>query len=852
MRIPFSQRLATRILAAILSIAIGAVILTVGILARKAGSYLRDEITERNLQIARLVAARAGLFFDESLNELQTLASVLGPLPTQRWISETMFANVSLELRRFGWMSLMRKDGTLVALAGSPDTPPAPAVDPSTVAAVAAGTRSISSVQTDDNFTPFLVVGVPARLADGSPGAIFAKLRLREIWQHLDGISLGPKAVVYLVSKEGVLIAHSDKRVLLTPSLRESIPPLPSDPDGNGIELTTCGSDRGACLTSFYQLPRVPEWYAVVVQPVVEAYLPAALLVRQALILVTCVAAASILLGFLFSRQITVPLVELVGGTLRVTAGDLSHRIPVRGRNEITELAAAFNDMTTALQERSRELAASERKYRLVTERANDIIFALNEDGRFTFASARLETLSGITAREVLGRSLADVMAPTSPEEWLRMMEAATPADRLERSFEAELATRDGRRVPLEVSVTRVVEPGEPPGFAGVARDISERRRLEARLIQAQKMEAIGRLAGGVAHDFNNILTAILGYCELTRCRIGENPPAKASLEQIRHAGQRAAALTRQLLSFSRQQVLALRQLDLNEIVGGIAELLRRLIGEQITLVVRPALAPARVRADAAQMEQLLMNLAVNARDAMPDGGVLTIAIHDEGERVAVEVADTGIGMSAEVQEHIFEPFFTTKEPGKGTGIGLSTVYGIVQQFDGTITVQSAPGKGTSFRASFPRSQEAVVAVEAPIVRASGGHSETILVVEDEEVLRELMQTILVSAGYRVLLAEDSAHAFDVAQRESTGISLLVTDVVLPGLGGKGIAEELQSRMPALAVLFISGYTADNLADYDRPSENRSFLQKPFTANALLIQVRWLLDSAPRRAAGNC
>jgi two-component system cell cycle sensor histidine kinase/response regulator CckA len=850
MRVPLPRRLAARILAAILFVAIGAVLLTVGLLARKAGRYLRDEITARNLQIARLVAARAGLFFDESLNELQALASIFGPLPTQRWISETMFANVSLEFRRFGWISLLRKDGTPVALAGSPATR-TPAVDPATVAMVAAGERYVSPVQTDSNYTPFLVVGVPTRLTDGSPGAVFAKLRLREIWQHLEGISLGPHAAVYLVSQEGVLIAHSDKRVLLTPSLRMSIPPPPADPDGDGITLTLSMKDQVQYLASFYRLPQVPGWYAAVVQPVVEAYLPAALLARQALILVAYVSAASIMLGFLLSRQITVPLVELVRGTLQVAAGDLSHRIPVRGRSEIAELAASFNDMTMTLQVRSRDLAASERKYRLVTERANDVIFALDQEGRFTFASVRLESLSGITPCEVLGRTLVEVMAPACPEEWLRMMDAATPADRVECSFQAELATQDGRRVPLEVSITRVVEPGEPPGFSGVARDISERRRLETQLAQAQKMEAIGRLAGGVAHDFNNLLTAILGYCEVVRSRIGENPAAEASLDQISHAGQRAAALTRQLLAFSRQQVLTPRLLDLNKVVEGMAELLRRLIGEQVTLVVRPAPAPARIRADAAQMEQLVMNLAVNARDAMPDGGVLTIAIHNDGERVAVEVADTGTGMSAEVQAHIFEPFFTTKEPGKGTGIGLSTVYGIVQQSDGTITVQSAPGTGSSFSASFPRCQEEPAAVEELPARARDGRSETILVVEDEEALRELMQNILASAGYRVLLASDSASAFAMAERESTRISLLVTDVVLPGLDGKEIAKVLQSRIPALTVLFISGYTADNLADYDRPSENRTFLQKPFTPNTLLSQVRLLLDLAPRRAEGN-
>ncbi len=846
MRIPFARRLGTWIFAAILMVSILGVLLSVGVLARQAGRVLKDEIGSRNLQIARLVAARAGLFYDESLNELCSIAGMFGPLPSAPWVSETLFANLSLEFRRFGWIRLLGADGTPVAGTGSEPGDPAPV--PSEIAQrVSSGARYVSPVRIDENFTPFLEVGVPTKLADGSPGALFAELRLREIWQHLEGISIGPGAVAYLLSDEGVLIAHSDKRVTLTPGLREAVPRPPASLPDSGMTVPVVFPGQGEYLASYFRLA-APDWYAVVAQPIGEAYLPAADLARQAGILLAAVTAASIILGWLLSRQITMPLVQLVNGTLRVADGDLRHRISVRTGNEIGELAASFNAMTAALEERSRELAASERKYRLVTERANDIIFALDQEGRFTFASGRLRTLAGIEPAEVLGRGLADVMEISRSADWMRMMEPGASSGRVESSFLAELPTRAGKRLPLEVSVTRVADPDEPPGFSGVARDVSERRRLEEQLAQAQKMEAVGRLAGGIAHDFNNLLTAILGYCEMARGEIGENPSAEASLDQVASAGQRAAGLTRQLLAFSRRQVLTPRLLDLNEVVQGMAEMLRRLIGEPVALVTRLTSARARIMADKGQMEQVIMNLALNGRDAMPAGGVLTIATETAEESVMLEVTDTGTGMAPEVQAHLFEPFFTTKEQGKGTGLGLSTVYGIVQQASGTIAVESAVGRGTTVRVSFPHGARQADAVEELPARSRAGGSETILVVEDEEMLRDLMRSVLGSAGYRVILASDGRAALEAAG--GAGIDLLATDLVLPGLGGRQVAEELRCRYPGLPVLFISGYTADNAGDYDRTSDGRAFLQKPFTSEVLLGRVRWLLDGAKRRAGG--
>jgi two-component system, cell cycle sensor histidine kinase and response regulator CckA len=384
-------------------------------------------------------------------------------------------------------------------------------------------------------------------------------------------------------------------------------------------------------------------------------------------------------------------------------------------------------------------------------------------------------------------------------------------------------------------------------------------RQTEGQLRQSLKMEAMGRLAGGVAHDFNNMLTLILGYSQIVLNALGKDNPLSQDVLEIKKAGERSAGLTRQLLAFSRRQVLQPKVLDLNGVVTNFESMLRRVIGEDVTL--RTVLSPGLgcVKVDAGQMEQVIMNLVVNARDAMPNGGTLTIETAnvelDEafvlkhkpmapGRYVMLAVSDTGCGMDYETQAHIFDPFFTTKELGKGTGLGLSTVYGIIKQSDGYIWVDSEPGQGATFKIYLPHAKEVAETVEPDAISVPRPRGvETILLVEDEKGVRAMIRHILKQEGYTVLEAGNSQEAFQHADQHKDAIHLMVTDVVMPGMGGREVAERIKSSRPDMKVLFVSGYTGDAIAHHGVLDKGVNFLEKPFTAEGLTSKVRGVLDT---------
>ncbi|OLC07756.1 MAG: hypothetical protein AUH42_02935 [Gemmatimonadetes bacterium 13_1_40CM_70_11] len=399
---------------------------------------------------------------------------------------------------------------------------------------------------------------------------------------------------------------------------------------------------------------------------------------------------------------------------------------------------------------------------------------------------------------------------------------------------------------------------GLPIEVFGAWLDITERKQLEEQFHQAQKMEAVGRLAGGVAHDFNNLLTAILGSADLMLDSLRAGVPEREEVEEIRKAALRAADLTHQLLAFSRQQVIAPTVLNPNDVVANMDKLLRRLLGEDVEL--RAVLAPdlATVKADSSQLEQVVLNLAVNARDAMPNGGKLTIETQNveldvayarghvssqPGDYVMLAVSDTGVGMDAATQARIFEPFFTTKEKGKGTGLGLATVYGIVKQSGGWIWVYSEPGHGTTFKIYLPRVAEAAApAAPSPAPPASVRGSETVLVVEDDEMIRHLVQRVLKANGYTVLVAASGRDAERVAGQHQGPIHLLMTDVVMPGMNGREVARRLAAARSGIRVLYLSGYTDDAIVHHGVLEPGIAFLQKPFTLAVLGRKVREVLD----------
>jgi len=495
-------------------------------------------------------------------------------------------------------------------------------------------------------------------------------------------------------------------------------------------------------------------------------------------------------------------------------------------------------------------------------EQAAESMILTSDTGEIQYVNPAFEAMTGYRREEVLGKNPRLLSSGKHDAEFYRALWKTLKAGQTWRG-QLQNRRKDGVIFTQETSISPVHnDAGTIVSYVGLGRDVTVEVKLEADLRQSQKMETIGRLAGGIAHDFNNLLSVIIAYADVAMGEIAETDPLYEDIKNIREAGDRAALLTRQLLAFSRKQVLQPVVLNLNAVVEGVAPLLQRLIGEDIELkaVLSPSLG--RIKADPAQLEQVVMNLVANARDAMPTGGKLTIgtanAELDEtytsqhvavkpGRYVMLSVTDTGIGMDEETRNRIFEPFFTTKEAGKGTGLGMATVYGIVKQSGGSIWVYSEPGKGAALKIYFPEEGAPVLQAQPSrlLVDASAktGAGETVLLVEDEEPVRRIAERILTSDGYRVLAAADGEEAMHIANQAPGKIHLLLTDVVMPNMNGSELAGKVSERNPGLRVLYMSGYTDDVIVRHGMLKPDTQFIGKPFNSVALRRKVREVLDA---------
>jgi PAS domain S-box-containing protein len=493
----------------------------------------------------------------------------------------------------------------------------------------------------------------------------------------------------------------------------------------------------------------------------------------------------------------------------------------------------------------------SESRYQRLVENINDAIIVDDAEGRLLFANRRFREWFGLEGKDIRKVSLEDCVAP----EW-----RAALRDQHSRRMRGESVPEqdsyecmrpDGSRIWIEALVTNVEEDGRIVGTQSALRDITERKQIEARNLQAQKMETIGRLAGGVAHDFNNLLTVINGYSEMLLADRPNNPECQAGLQEIRAAGERAAELTQNLLAFSRKQLAKLEPLDLNVVVLEAEKMFGPLIGEDVELITRLSPALGRVMADSVQLHQILMNLLVNARDAMPRGGKIVIETKNVEDDVYLGVTDTGTGMSDEVKRHLFEPFFTTKEPGKGTGLGLATIYGIVQQSGGRIEVSSSLGQGATFHIYLPcvtaqRSAQSGASDPGRIMRGAG----TVLVVEDQEAVRRYLRVALEDFGYNVLLAANGPDALALSGQFAGRIDLLLVDLVLPLMNGRELAEKLKRARPELKVLFTSGYAEETMGSRGIAGD-LPYLPKPFNRQMLAARVRDALSPGEPRSGAS-
>jgi two-component system cell cycle sensor histidine kinase/response regulator CckA len=568
------------------------------------------------------------------------------------------------------------------------------------------------------------------------------------------------------------------------------------------------------------------------------------------------------------SATVAVPVCVVIGevvarvvSRLREAQEELERRVVER----TAQLQAANQAIQSELAERTQIEAAlweSELRFRQLAEHIHEAFWLVDPHApQVLYISPAYEAIWGRSCGSLYERPLS-------------FLEGVHPADReavaafLERQRRGETTDEEYRVLRPDGSVRWIWDRGAPvtdsagqvTRVARVTQDITDRKQLEAQFLQVQKLEGIGRLAGGIAHDFNNLLTAIGGYADLLWASLAHDPTSRGDLEEIQQAVRRASELTRQVLAFARKQIIEPRVINLNELIADMDKLLRRVIGEDIDLITRPAANLGQVRADAGQIEQVLINLAVNARDAMPEGGKLTIETRNvyldkayerghqsviEGPYVLLAVSDTGAGMDEEARAHAFEPFFTTKPKGKGTGLGLATCYGIVKQHGGNIWLYSEVGHGTSFKIYLPQVEEA--AAPAPVSPDAAGvppGDEVVLLVEDEPAVRLLAARVLREQGYTVLEAGNGQEAMRIVEAWApAAIQLLVTDVVMPQMSGKAVAEQILARYPELKVLFISGYTDGAIVHHGRLDEGVAFLHKPFTPAGLSRKVREVLDS---------
>jgi len=571
------------------------------------------------------------------------------------------------------------------------------------------------------------------------------------------------------------------------------------------------------------------------------------------------------------SILITRPIHELSLGVEELGQGKWGRSLRVYSRDELGKLTESFNKMSRTIMEQQEEVFKYTRQLQTLSENAPFGMVMIGKDGVFKYINPKFRELFGYDLSDVPNGKTWFRKAYPDPayrhhviSTWVDDLESFSSGEKRPRTF---TVTCNGGTEKIINFIAVQLEAGENlmacEDITEIRRAGEEKAALQEQLRQSQKMEAIGCLAGGIAHDFNNLLTVIKGYSQLSSIELKEGDPLRGNIDEIQNATDRAASLTRQLLAFSRRQVMEMKVLDLNTLLRDLEKMLRRIIGEDIELAIQPAEDLGRVKSDVGQIDQVIMNLAVNAKDAMPSGGKLTIETANveldesyarshvdvkQGHYVMFSVSDTGVGMSPEVRERIFEPFFTTKEKGKGTGLGLSTTYGIVKQSEGHIWVDSVQGKGTTFKIYLPRVNEPREAITEEILREELPRGdETILIVEDEEEVRKLARKILEKQGYRILETLNGDDALLACETRKSPIHLMLTDIVMPGMSGSELARLLKPLYPEIRILYMSGYTDNAIVRHGALGKGVNYIQKPFTMEGLARKVREVLDKESDR-----
>ncbi len=892
MKIPVSDHQNPKTLT--FTIALAFISLSVVVLLISGGMHLFSHIRTHRLvisntqqHIAQDAANQVCNYIKNKFDMLETAVWLRDPMQVSRYEQKQFLESMLGIQPAFRQMALLTREGNpLSRVSRLPQTAsgwPTGQLPPDALSLILQRKHYISPVYIDETTSePIVSMAVPVINAFRDVQGILAvEVNLKFMWELVDHLRIGETGHAYVVDRQGNLIAFGDTaRVLKGENvshlklvgkfIRNPAVVSPSE------ELSFEGINGFRVVGIIVPL-QVPDWAVISELPWKEAYSPIIRDVAISLLIMLTVVFLSGVLGIYIARRLSIPLVGLMRTATRIAGGERELQAVVAGPREVAGLATAFNSMTAQLQkslddleqrfteqqQAEEALRESEERLRLALEATNDAIWDWNAQTGQVYFSPRYYTMLGYEPGEF----------PASYESWRSLLhpDDSPASDRIVQdhvsqhlggfAIEFRMKAKNGewRWILGRGTVVEWDSEGKAVRVAGSHSDITERKlaeeekaRLESQLVQAQKMESVGRLAGGVAHDFNNMLSIILGYAELLKAKMPSGDPLVQNVMEIEKAGRRARDVTRQLLAFSRKQIIAPRPVNLNDLINDTQKALARLIGEDIDLCFYPAKDLWNIQFDPSQVDQILMNLVINARDAMPDGGKLSIETtnvsfdesycreHPEympGEYVMLLVSDSGSGMDSEVLSHIFEPFFTTKEVGKGTGLGLATVYGIVIQNNGFIKINSNPGQGTTCRIFIPRLSEEE-AIEQTIEEPTEHCFGTVLLVEDDEMVRKMTGEMLKEMGYTVLISKDPYDALRICGNVNTPIDLLLTDVVMPSMKGTELRDRIQSVRPGIKVLFMSGYTSKVILHKNLQDGRLNFVQKPFSMKDLARKIQ--------------
>jgi len=868
--IPWYRRLEARVLLGVTVIAglslVSVALVTGRVVRSHTFARARSDVTAAGAAFTTLITSRA-----DSLDAQSRLITTLPvfrahmqstELASDRDTLEAMATEYCRDLSA-AFCVVMSPEGKWLAGAGLQPSPPANRLLAPIVGPALRG-QPFRRIVTF-NGSVYLVVSQPARFGDEVLGSFVAGYRLDDdLARNLSNITRNQIALIGGRTISGTSLSGT-QRASLEHALRSGAP----DEGDVVMWQLAAGSYVGGSFALRLQQGDAADARLLLLEDwaPTERFIDDT--VRQLSMAGAVVFAFAVVLSVLLSRRMSRPLRDIADRAGDIAAGEWDSRLAVRGSAEAVAMAEAFNDMTESLshwhaqaQERTQQLQAAYERYAAVTNSAPDSIVSADADGAIVFWNTSAARTFGCAEADVLGRTLYSLFDDPEGRIGAGISAALAAVDAAARTFAADARRSDGTSFPCELTVAAWKSEGTS-WLTAIIRDVTERRRAEemlhlrdAQLRQAQKMEAIGRLASGVAHDFNNALSVIQGYTEDVMQCLGDANEHVQDLREVLKASQSAASLTRQLLAFSRKQVIAPQVLSLSDVIDNVQRMLRRLVGEEIDLRMTLAADGDLVFADRGQIEQVIVNLCVNARDAMAEGGRMDVAVSQtwliddlvcerlgvaRGAFVTLTVADTGHGMDAATAAQIFEPFFTTKGEGKGTGLGLATVYGIVRQSGGAIDLETRPGSGTTFRVHLPvaRDGEAVADAAGDEPIAAGGG--TVLLVEDEEPVRTILRRSLHAAGYAVLEASSGVEAIALSRAHPDEIHVLLTDVVMPGIDGVALSQTIAAERPRTRVLYMSGHAADSFSPHGFDLSSVRLIQKPFSAVTLCRELRDVL-----------